>query len=586
MGRLVLIVRLATRDIRHRPAQAALAILAIGAACAVLTLGLVLRGVTANPYAVTKAATRGPDVVAQFGNPAQAKALLDLNGVTAHGGPYPVAGATLRDGNTATLVMAVGRDESPAAVDQPMVTQGSWVSPGKVVLERTFAAALNARPGSRISLNGRPFTVAGIAVTAANPPYPNLCYTGCDIDVRGDYTPGLVWLTAADVTALKTPLSYQLSLTLKNPATARDIASDYAGSDTVNVFDWQQIQAADGLLVTDEQQILSPASWLAVLLALASVAVLVGGRIVEQAKRVGLLKASGATPELVGAVLLAEHLLLALVAAALGLLVGWAAAPLLTSPGAGLIGASGHPSLSMSVIETVLAVALAVALTATLVPVIRAARTSTVRALNDSARTPRRRARLIWISARLPVPMLIGVRLMARRPRRALLVAASTAVTMSGIVAVLAFHATPLNDGSPGLGDPVAQRDNQTIMALTIVLVTLAAVNAITTAWATAMDARHPSAVTRVLGVTPRQLAAGLGVAQVLPALPGALVAIPAGIGLYRVANSGGALTVPPAAWLAAATIGALVAVALLAAIPARAGARRPPAVILRAETG
>jgi hypothetical protein len=51
MGRLYLVARLALGDLRHRPVQAALAILAIGAATAVLTLGLALRGVTTNPYA-------------------------------------------------------------------------------------------------------------------------------------------------------------------------------------------------------------------------------------------------------------------------------------------------------------------------------------------------------------------------------------------------------------------------------------------------------------------------------------------------------------------------------------------------------
>jgi putative ABC transport system permease protein len=58
------------------------------------------------------------------------------------------------------------------------------------------------------------------------------------------------------------------------------------------------------------------------LLAAASVAVLVGGRMAEQARRVGLLKAVGGTPGLVAAVLLAENLFLALIAAAAGLAAG------------------------------------------------------------------------------------------------------------------------------------------------------------------------------------------------------------------------------------------------------------------------
>ncbi len=87
--------------------------------------------------------------------------------------------------------------------------------------------------------------------------------------------------------------------------------------------------------------------WLLGLLAVASVSVLVGGRMADQTRRVGLLKAVGGTPGLVAAVLLAEYVLVALVAAAAGLLAGRLTAPLLTEPGAGLVGAAGdagaHP---------------------------------------------------------------------------------------------------------------------------------------------------------------------------------------------------------------------------------------------------
>ena len=47
--------------------------------------------------------------------------------------------------------------------------------PGGVVIERTFADALGVTAGDRVSVGGKPFTVAGIAVTAAQSPYPNLC---------------------------------------------------------------------------------------------------------------------------------------------------------------------------------------------------------------------------------------------------------------------------------------------------------------------------------------------------------------------------------------------------------------------------
>ena len=104
----------------------------------------------------------------------------------------------------------------------------------------------------------------------------------------------------------------------------------------------------------------------------------------------------------------------------------------------------------MSTVGLVTAVALGVAVAATFVPAVRAARTSTVLALADSARPPRRTAWLIALSARLPVPLLLGLRVAARRPRRVVLGMVSIAITVSGIVAVLAPTPT-----SPTAAPPV-----------------------------------------------------------------------------------------------------------------------------------
>jgi hypothetical protein len=50
MGKILLVGRLAARDLRHHPVQAALLLAVITAAMATLTLGLVLHGTTSQPY--------------------------------------------------------------------------------------------------------------------------------------------------------------------------------------------------------------------------------------------------------------------------------------------------------------------------------------------------------------------------------------------------------------------------------------------------------------------------------------------------------------------------------------------------------
>jgi hypothetical protein len=615
VGRLLLIGRLAARDLRRRPGQAVLLLLAITAATATLTLGLALNGVTSSPYLHTKTATSGPDVTALAlpAGPgatgpvdlAALPALARAPGVAAHSGPYPVVSATLRaDGHTVP-VQAVGRDAAPAAVDQPLVTTGTWVRPGGVVLERTFAAALGVAAGDRVTLDRRSFLVVGVAVSTALPEYPSVCYyLTCNEGEQGGQAEesgvGVAWLTQADARSLASPaapLSYLIGLRLSDPAGAAAFARAHGPVSPTGpgaatgpaLLTWQQVQYADDDLVSVARQVLTPGAWVAVALAIASVAVLAGGRMTEQTRRVGQLKAAGGTPALVTAVLLAEHLGLAVVAAAAGLVAGWLITPLLSSAGAGLIGAPGAPSITPGTIGLVVATALGVTLAATLVPAFRAARTSTVSALANAARPPRRHAILMAISRRLPAPLLIGLRLIARRPRRALLSSASTAVTVMGVVAVLATHhagdvAAQRFDWFHGLADPVTGRVSQVMAVLTVVLIAMAAVNAIITGWATAVDARQPSALSRALGGTARQVSAGLSLAQVLPALPGALLGIPLGVALFAAASGAGQVFVPPASWLAAVVAGTLAAVAILTAVPARLLARQPASLVLRAE--
>jgi putative ABC transport system permease protein len=549
-GRALLLFRLARQDIRHHLAQAVLLVVAIAAATAVLSLAFALNGVNTNPYQQTMAATQGPDVVAQSGNdpytgvmsPADLAALMALNharGVAAHSGPYPIVGDTgpvgpvMRSADLVTSVQVEGREPGVAAVDQPEVTDGTWIRPEGVVVERSFAEVANLRLGQTITLNGRPFRVVGFAVTSAFGGFPGT---------------SLIWATEAAARSLATkadPLSYisNLKLSDASPRAVSAFVNAYglkysAPADATAPFltSWTELAYGDAAFLRTDQAFLFTGTVLLGLLALASVAVLVGGRLAEATRRVGLLKATGGTPGLVAATFLAENLFLALVAALAGLLAGWRAAPLISRPEADLIGTPGAPPLTLVTVAVAVGVALAVALASTLVPAIRAARMSTVSALADTPRLPKRRDWLIGLSRKLPLPALLGLRLVARRPRRAIFSAASIAVAVMGLVAALSIHAAVDNKFAHlgrlgGLVNPDVPRAEQVLTAITISLVVLAALTVIFAALATVLDARRASAATLAVGATPQQVRAGLIMAQVIPALPGAILGLPLGQG-------------------------------------------------------
>ncbi|MEV6302148.1 FtsX-like permease family protein [Actinoplanes sp. NPDC051861] len=580
MGRVVLVVRLALRDLRRRRAEAVLLLVAVLAATTTLTLGLVLRDAAADPYQRTRELTSGPDVVA-FGDAGTLGALAASAGVVGSSGPYPVAGAELGTATgRASDVQVIGRESTAAAVDQPSIVDGGWVRDGGVVLEAAFAGALGVTAGDTVTIDGRAFEVAGTAVTAAMAPYPEftcMLMTGCaggmtDAKKAGlppdmVVDPGLVWMASGDVPSSS---AYVINLRLDEPSRAAAFVSADRG---IGLMTWEEIRAESGAVARDAQILLLIGAWLLGVLAIASLAVLAGGRMADQTRRAGLIKAVGGTPAVVAVVLLAEYVLVALVAAGLGLAGGTLIAPLL-----GL----GTPSLDLPTVAAVIAVALAVTVGATVIPAVRAARSSTVEALADASRAPRRVSWMISVSSRLPVPLLLALRVTARRPRRAVLAGVSIAVTVSGI-----FFALVLNDFLNSIVH--AALLPRVLLVVMIVLACLAAVNAVVVTWTTVIDNRRPSALARALGATPREVSLALGAAQVLPATVGALIgAGPGGLLLFyaimAVTGGDGSRATLPAFWqLLVLVVVTVLVVAGLTVIPARLGGGRPVAESLRA---
>ena len=598
MGRMSLVARLVIGDIRRRRVQALLLVVIIALTTTTLTLALALRRPSTDQFQRTRAATHGPDLVAELApapggvrpSPAQLASLRTAPGVRATAGPYPVAFVRLSGPHGGAAVQAQGRATQSGAVDRPLVASGSWVRRGHPVIERGLAATLGLRVGDPIYLGGRRFTVGGIAFTTAQPFYPAR-------------TPGLVWVTPRDATRLadaRQPFGYVLEMALKHPNSALDFlgapvwtafAQDsFRRNEPALVDPWPLIRDEDYKLLRLDRKVLLVGSLLLTMLAIASIAVLVGGRMAEQTRRVGLLKAVGATPALVAVILLAENMALALGGAVLGVIGGALIAPSLASPGQGLLGSPPTPRPSAGGIALAIALAAFVAATSTVVPAIQAARTSTVRALRDAAHPPTRRPWLIGLSACVPTGLLLGLRVVARRIRRTVLTGAGLLVAVAMVVAALAvqqsMHVTAQRAEPAGLvtSHGIDQQANHVLIVVSVILVSLAAITAAFTAWATVIDAQRSTALARALGATPRQVASGLIIAQLLAALPAACLGIPAGLLLYEAAGGHLSEAPPPPLLLLAVIPLTLLAVAAVSAIPVRIGARRPVAEILRAD--
>ncbi|GHH87608.1 hypothetical protein GCM10018793_64010 [Streptomyces sulfonofaciens] len=590
VGHLLLTWRLILRDIRRRPGEAVTFLLAVTLATASLTLGTATTDAVSTGYAKTRAATAGPDVMSSTTDPDPsgfASRLAHLPGVTALGGPFFAFDTTIRAHGRAARCAVEGRGTARSAVDRPLVTSGTWVRPGGAVVERGFARALGVRVGDRITVRGRSLPVVGTAISAAIAVYP---WGDPAQGARPADWGGMVWLTTADAHAAAggTPGVHLIYLKLSDPAAARGFGRSAAfqavrPTGWLGYHYWQDVLRTDTAMIQITRPTLVVGGWLLTVAAMVTLAALATARATRDNRRAALLKAVGAGPGTVTAVLLAQYLLLTFLATALGLAAGALAAPRLVDPSAGLLDTVSPPD-SGTVAAAVL-LTLMVAATGALGPAVRAARSGTVDALADPAHLLTHHPHLNAVTAHLPTSLLLGVRLLARRPGRAALACAGTGATTILVTALLAWH-TEL-DATPAFKrfGPLEVRTDQAghvLLAVTLAMVALSTLNTVLLGRSTAVQARRALTVARTLGATPGQVVRALCFAQLLPAVPGVAAGVPAGLGLYWIF---GTTVTPPGSWLLTAALTILLATGALTALPAWAHARNTAGRVLSAGT-
>jgi putative ABC transport system permease protein len=543
----------------------------------------------ASGYLKTRAATAGPDITVSTTatDPSGlAERLAHAPGVATQAGPVFAFDTIIRAHGQTAHSGVEGRSGSPSAVDQPLVTSGTWVRPGGAVVERGFAQSLGLHVGDRVTIGKRGFPVVGIAISAATAVYP----WGDPAQGPGpsDYG-GLVWLTTDDARAAAgdTPGVYLIQVKLTDPAAPlrwRDtvFTPDRRGDSWVNTINWQTVIQTDANMIKDTQPALVVGGWLLAVAAIVTLAALATARAARDNRRAALLKAVGASPGTVTAVLLAPYLLLTFLATVLGLAAGTLAAPRLVDPSAGLLDTVSLPDAGT--ISAAVFLAVMVAVTGALGPAVRNARSSTVQTLADPAHVLTHHPHLNLVTAYLPTSLLLGIRLLARRPGRAALASAGTAATTIMVTALLTWHTDLGAVPSFQRFGPMEVRTDQTgqvLLAVTLALVALSTLNTVLLGWGTAVQARRALTITRTLGATPGQVVSALCVAQLLAAVPGVAAGIPAGLVLYWLF---GTQVTPPGSWLLTAALVILLAVGALTALPAWAHTRSPAGRALNAE--
>lgn len=594
-----LAARLSWRNLRRRPGQAALLLVTLTLATGTFAVGLWLHGSAERPWDRLSRRTEGfhvgaiayrerdlPRIDRDLGRVrAELARLAAEPGVAAVGGPWTHLYGRLDVAGATEDVTAEIRDPGPSPVDQPLVTAGRWLGPGRgVVLEQGLAEVLGAGAGDSVSIEGRRFPVRGVAATVSRGRFPLT-------------RPAHVWVTPEvgdEMRALGlTEEGVEMQLRLDDPEDAAAFVADHDAADTV-LETWRQQRASAHSDLDILAGTVLAAGVLVGLLTVATAAVIVAGRMAAQTRQIGTLKAVGVTPRQAVFALLVEHLALAGLATALGLAAARAVAPRLAASSLTAVGTPETAAASWPRVAIVGAVAVAVVVLGTVRPARRGLRHSTVRSLASGARPPRRPGRASRAVARLvahagmPPAGVLGIRTAGRRPGRLLTNAIGLTLAVAMVVVAAGLResldllaAAPSEPGAALSGPAVGELYSQVrviVLGTAAILVALGAINAFVVASFAARDGARAHATFRALGATPRQSVTALVVSQLGACLLGVVAGIPLGLGLWSLMEGGDLPPVRvPAPVLGLIAVAVPCLFALVVSVPARRSARRPP---------
>jgi putative ABC transport system permease protein len=529
-----MLVTLAFAGIRSRLLASALTIAIAAAAVATIVLALEVRSSGVDPWQRTFAEANGAHVLAFVPSRAEAVSIGELPGVTERSAPVPLVSATVGPPGRTDRVELAGLSRR-TAVNTPVLTAGSHLREGGILLERSVAGALGIEIGATLEVTSRhgsiEVPVLGTAVVPSQPRYPRR-------------KPGLAWVTRATLERVEPDRSrwrWSEAVRLADPAAAAAFTERAAAglpatasrSGALYFETWQDQR--DNALgdAQGTQVIVTMFTILLLTVAFVVVGILVGARASEQHRQIGLLKAVGFTPRQVGIVFALESVALGLVAAALGFALGAVLAPRLAAPSAETL--VGSPTIAANPWHmlvagcAVLPVLFAGALTSTR----RSTRFTTLEAIRAGNMSPpdSRLARAVVRSV-LPLTIGLGLEDLLARGRRALLLAAAIALT--GAVGVTAVSLDATLDAQPA-SEASDFPDELLLLIYTLdaVVLLITATTLVAVALLSVRERIRDYGVLKAIGLTPSQIVSTVISAHAALALLASLVAIPLGVGLY-----------------------------------------------------
>jgi putative ABC transport system permease protein len=584
-----MLVRLAFAGIGSRWLASALTVAVSATAVATIVLALEVRSTGNDPWQRTFGEANGAHVLAFVPSEADAVAIGELPGVTERGAPVPLTLATVGAPRGAERVQLAGLNRR-TPVNVPVSTGGSQLQGGGVVLERSFAEALGIEIGATLEVTSEhgsvEVPVLGTAVVPSQARYPRS-------------KPGLAWVTRATFAQVEPDRErwrWLEAVRLADPSTAAAFTARAAaalpaasGSGNLSFETWQDQRDAALGDAQGTQVIVTMFTILLLVVAFVVVGILVGARVSEQHRQIGLLKAVGLTPRQVGIAFALESAALGLAAAVLGFALGAVLAPRLAAPSAETL--LGSPTIAANPWHILVAacVVLPVLFAGALLATRRSTRFTVLEAIRaGNSSPPDSRLGRAVVGRGMPLTIGLGLKDLFARGRRALLLTAAVAITGAVVVTALSLDATL---DAQSASEPSDFPDELLVLIYTLdaVLLLVTVTTLVAVVLLSVRERIRDFGVLKAIGLTPGQITSTVISSHAALAFVASLVAIPLGIGLYlglfHVAGDTTEDAVIAPWWsLALIPVGALIVVVGATSIPAWLATRIRAADALRYE--
>jgi putative ABC transport system permease protein len=576
---------LAFAGIRSRLFAGILTIILTAAAAATIILTLEIGSTISDPWKRTFEAANGAHVFATVPTEADARSVARLTGVADSDEPIPFTKATMIVNGEKVDVFLAGLDGRPR-INVPVLTEGTEVTAGGAVLERSLARALGISVGSDIGFQSatgpNELEVVGTAISPSQPRYPRS-------------NPGIAWVTRQtleQIEPIQSDWHWFQSVRLADPLTApafAEAATMAFPPETVSIESWQDqraiaLQEADPIRI-----ILTMYTLLLLIVSYAVIAILIGARVSSQYREIALMKAIGLTPRQVSAVFVVEAVALGFLGIVIGFIPGALLAPRLAAPSTATLLASPSIEANPSHILVASFAIMPVIILSAYVSARRSAHAAVMEAIRSGMSIPASRSRMARILsvADMPIPIELGLKDLLARRSRAIWLMSAIAVTSAAMIVTLSVQAA-LNARPEGKASDVPTELPTLIFTLDAVLalITLSALAGI--ALLSVRERIRDFGVLRTIGLTQSEVASTLAGSHAALAFFASIVSIPLGLamylGLYRAASgeSGGAIA--PWWWLAIVPITITVGTAIATSVPARLAARIPTSDAVRYE--